>query len=164
MSMYYYLNYFFLFSIFGHFIEGFFYADGESGILYGYWTPIYGIGVVTIISVYRAIKPFIENSKIKKFVSIFLIGAILLTFMEYFGGVVIETLFHIIFWDYSNMKFNIGKYTSLEMAVIWGLSSIILVYLIKPLVDKFIKKIPKLITWILVILFLIDLIFILDKI
>ena len=62
------------------------------------------------------------------------------------------------------MKFNIGKYTSLEMAVIWGLSSIILVYLIKPLVDKFIKKIPKLITWILVILFLIDLIFILDKI
>ena len=47
--MYYYLNYFFLFSIFGHFIEGFFYSDGDSGILNGYWTPIYGLGVVLII-------------------------------------------------------------------------------------------------------------------
>ena len=47
--MYYYLNYFFLFSIFGHFIEGFFYSDGDSGILNGYWTPIYGLGVIVII-------------------------------------------------------------------------------------------------------------------
>lgn len=154
--MYYYLNYFFLFSILGHFIEGFFYVSGESGILYGYWTPIYGLGVIAIISVYKAVKPFIETSKIKKFISIFLIGSILLTSLEYFGGIVIETLFHIVFWNYSDMMFNIGKYTSLEMAVIWGIASVVLIYLIKPMVDKFIKKIPKLITWGFVILFVID--------
>ncbi len=154
--MYYYLNYFFVFSILGHFIEGFFYSDGQSGILSGYWTPIYGLGVIVIIIVYQAIKGFIEDSKLKKFISIFLIGAVLISALEYVGGIIIETLFHMVFWDYSDMKFNIGKYTSLEMASIWGIASVILIYLIKPLLDKIIKKIPKWITWILLILLIID--------
>ena len=113
---------------------------------------------------YNAIKPFIENAKFKKFLSVFMIGAISLSFLEYVGGIIIETLFHIVFWNYSSMKFNIGKYTSLEMAFIWGISSVILIYLIKPLVDKFIKKIPKLITWILLILLSADLISMIFKI
>lgn len=154
--MYYYLNYFFVFSILGHFIEGFFYSDGQSGILSGYWTPIYGLGVIVILIVYQAIKGFIEDSKLEKFISIFLIGAVLISALEYIGGIIIETLFHMVFWDYSDMKFNIGKYTSLEMAGIWGIASVVLIYLIKPLLDKIIKKIPKWITWILVILLVID--------
>lgn len=162
--MYYYSNYFFLFSILGHFIEGFFYADGQSGILNGYWTPVYGLGVVTIISVYKAIKDYIESNKIKKFIAVFLIGAILISILEYIGGIIIETLFHMVFWDYSNMKFNIGKYTSLEMSFVWGVSSLILIYLIKPFVDKFIKKIPKWITWILIILLFVDTIFLIGRI
>ena len=164
ITMYYYLNYFFLFSIFGHFIEGFFYSDGDSGILNGYWTPIYGLGVIVIIIFYNAIKPFIENAKFKKFLSVFMIGAVSLSFLEYVGGIIIETLFHIVFCNYSSMRFNIGKYTSLEMAFIWGIASVILIYLIKPLVDKFIKKIPKLITWILLILLSVDLISMIFKI
>ena len=54
------------------------------------------------------------------------------------------------------MKFHIGNYISLEMAIIWGISSLVVSYLIKPLFDKWIKKIPKCITWILIILFVID--------
>ena len=93
-----------------------------------------------------------------------MIGAVSLSFLEYVGGIIIETLFHIVFWNYSSMRFNIGKYTSLEMAFIWGITSVILIYLIKPLVDKFIKKIPKLITWILLILLSVDLISMIFKI
>ena len=117
-----------------------------------------------IIIFYNAIKPFIENAKFKKFLSVFMIGAVSLSFLEYVGGIIIETLFHIVFWNYSSMRFNIGKYTSLEMAFIWGIASVILIYLIKPLVDKFIKKIPKLITWILLILLSVDLISMIFKI
>lgn len=159
----YYLNYFFIFSIVGHFIESFFYSDGQSGILTGCWTPIYGFGVVVILLVYHAIKGFVESSKIKKFISVFLIGAVLISALEYIGGIIIETLFHIVFWDYSHMKLNIGKYTSIEMALIWGLSAILLVYIIKPLLDKCITKIPKWLTWILFVLFIIDGIFLCCK-
>ena len=59
-------------------------------------------------------------------------------------------------WDYSNHKLNIGKYTSIEMSIIWGLSSIILIYFIKPFIDLYISIIPKYITYILIFLFCLD--------
>ncbi len=53
--MYYYINIFFLYSILGHIIETLFYTigSGESGILYGYWTPVYGIGAAIILLFYN---------------------------------------------------------------------------------------------------------------
>ena len=161
----YYLNCFFVYSIVGHIIESFFYKSGESGILYGFWTPIYGLGCLIIIGSYNL---WLRDRKINKYLkalSIFLIGFFILTCMEYVGGFLIEKTFHVTFWDYSNLKFNIGKYTSLEMALIWGVSSLLLIYLIKPLFDKFIKKIPPFFTNGLIIVFSIDIIVtIIDKI
>ena len=58
----YYLNIFFIFSILGHIIENFVYVHVDSGILYGYWTPIYGLGVLLIIT----IKLSLEKWKIPK--------------------------------------------------------------------------------------------------
>lgn len=163
----YYLNCFFIYSIIGHIIESFVYGfyGGESGILYGFYTPIYGIGCVIIIGTYNL---FIKDIKINKYLKalfIFLIGAVLLSIMEYIGGILIEKIFHITFWDYSNLKFNIGKYTSLEMSVIWGICSLLLIYIVKPLFDKFINKIPLFFTVGLFILFSIDVaITLIDKI
>ena len=153
----YYVNAFFVFSILGHFIESFFYTSGESGIFLGYWTPIYGIGAVTILLAYDFLTRKKDFKKLKG-VIIFLIGAVLLSLMEYIGGILIEKIFGVVFWDYSSMKFNIGKYTSLEMSLVWGLSSLALIYIIRPLIDRFIKKIPKLVSWILIVLFIIDLV------
>ena len=50
----YYINNFFMYSILGHMVETVFYTmgSGESGILYGYWTTIYGFGCVFILLVY----------------------------------------------------------------------------------------------------------------
>ena len=75
------------------------------------------------------------------------------------SGTVIEFLFGRVFWDYSSQNFHIGKYTSLKMCLLWGLSSILVVYILMPILDKYIKKIPKFITYILVFLFIIDIIF-----
>ena len=51
----YYFNVFFVFSILGHLVENLFYTSRDSGILYGWWTPIYGIGTATVIYVYNLI-------------------------------------------------------------------------------------------------------------
>ena len=80
----------------------------------------------------------------------------ILSFIEYIGGILIEKIFKVVFWNYSSMKFHIGNYISLEMALIWGIASLVIAYLIKPFCDKWIKKIPKIITWVLIILFCID--------
>ena len=161
--MYYYLNYFFIFSIFGHFLETIIFKifnwDLESGFLYGYWTPVYGIGVILILLISKNI---FEKVKLNKFVEviIFLIViAAVLTFIEYIGGNLLEILFKKEFWNYSDHKYHFGKYIALDISAIWMLCSLIFLYLIKPWMDKLVVKIPKFITIIFIILFIIDLTF-----
>ena len=45
----YYLKYFFVTSILGFFVESILWHGHESGILYGPWTYIYGVGSIIII-------------------------------------------------------------------------------------------------------------------
>ena len=156
----YYLNVFFVYSILGHLLETFVYMvnSGESGILYGFWTPVYGIGCVIIISCYQALFCKHHLSKKIEALTVFLIGAVLLTFIEWIGGVLIEILFGYVFWDYSHFKYHIGPYIAWEMALVWGASSILLIFILKPRIDKIIKKIPKWVTIVCSILFMIDII------
>ena len=153
----YYINYFFIFSVLGHFIESFFYASKDSGILLGYWTPIYGIGVILILIIYKFINK-LKLSNILKGCALFLITMIVLSSIEAIGGYLIKWIFNTELWNYTNHQLNIGRYTSLEMSLIWGFSSILLIYFIKPLIDKIIKYIPKWLTYLLIIIFIIDLI------
>ena len=141
-------------SFIGHLIETFI-MKSNSGILLGWWTPIYGIGSVVIILINKYITKLNIN-KMLKVILLFINCSFALTLIEALGGYLIEFIFNITFWDYTDYEFNIGKYIALEVAVIWGLSSIILIYYIKPLLDKIISKIPKYFTYILIILFMID--------
>lgn len=153
----YYLNYFFIFSIIGHVLETFVYYNGESGILFGPWTPVYGIGVFIILLIHKFLDKNTKNKYLKPFL-LFVLSSILLSAVEAIGGYLIEYLFHITFWDYSYLKFHIGKYIALEMALVWGICSIVVIYIIKSLIDKIIGKIPKYLTYLLTILIIIDLI------
>lgn len=156
----YYTNYFFICSILGFLLETCFYTlfkwDGGSGILYGPWTPVYGIGAIIIIIFFDFIFKKINTNKFSKFIIFFVSICIFLSIIELIGGILIEQIFNITFWDYSNHKYHIGKYISLEMALVWGLASTLFIFLLRPLIDKFIYKIPKIITYILIILIVID--------
>lgn len=151
----FYLNYFFITSILGHFIESFFYTAKDSGILLGYWTPIYGIGAIIILLLYKSIYKLNIN-KILKIFFLFLLSSIILSILESIGGYLIKFIFNTELWNYTNHKYNIGKYTSLEMSLIWGLSSICFILFIKPILDKLINKIPKTITIIFFVIFVVD--------
>ena len=155
----YYINIFFLYSIIGylleliiHFISGY-----NGGILYGFWTPVYGVGSIVIIYIYNNFLAKINN-KILKFISIFVSSFIILSIIEYIGGTLIELILNKTIWNYQDNKFNIGKYVCLEMSLLWSIGSIIIIYFLKIPTDKIAKKIPKFITWILIILFIMDVI------
>ncbi len=154
----YYINNFFIYAILGHIVETFFYTigSGESGILYGWWTPVYGFGCIFILLMYDY---FISERNFSKWVEnilIFLTGAIFLTLLEYIAGNLIEYFFDTVFWSYENLPLNIGKYISIEMALVWGVSSFILIRVLMPITNFIEEKIPKLLTWIFIILFLVD--------
>lgn len=150
----YYINVFFLYSIVGHILENLLYRDIDSGFLYGYWTPVYGIGAIVIIIIYKYINKLNLN-KLLRILSLFCFSTVILTIMEYVGGVFIESTLGRIFWDYGN---NL-KYISFKMSIIWGICSLLFVYIIHPIINNLIKKIPKYITYILVLLLLFDLIY-----
>ena len=158
----YLLNCFFLYSILGFLLESTFNLivihHFKSGILYGPWTPVYGIGAILTIIISNKIFKKLKTTKLKETIIVFLILSVTLTLIEWIGGILIEKFFSITMWNYKKFNFNIGKYISLEMALIWGIISIILIYFIKPLIDKIEKKIPKKLTITLSTLFIIDLI------
>lgn len=154
----YYINYFFIASIFGHLIETFFYSNGESGILFLWWTPVYGVGTIIILFIHKILDKFKLNKFVKAII-LFFSCAIILSFIEAICGYLIKWIFNTELWNYSNYKFNIGDYTALEMSILWGISSIFVIYFLKPMLDKIIGKIPKYLTYILILLFILDLLF-----
>lgn len=152
----YYVNIFFIFSLLGHIIENIVYTKVDSGILYGIWTPIYGIGVLTIIFLYKKINAF-RIKQLYKIILLFITSSITLACIETIGGYYIEIVYGRIFWSYSNHYLPIGKYTSLDMMILWGISAVGFINLCLPYIKDIIKKIPKIIPYTLIVLFLFDL-------
>lgn len=156
----YYLNIFYINSIIGYILESIFYLifnyEGTSGILFGPWTPVYGIGCILITISFNIINKHIKIKRVFKFIIFFFIIATILSIIEIIGGTLIEHIFHQEFWNYEDHLLNIGKYTSIEMATIWGIASIIYILFIHKIIDKLEKHISKSITYILTILFISD--------
>ena len=159
----YYLNTFLIYSILGFLLETVFSIISglffESGILYGPWTPIYGISMILIIILSNYLFKNLHMHRILETIVVFFTLIIVLSIIEWLGGTLIELFFNISFWDYSNEPFHIGKYVCLKMSLVWGFGSIILIYIVKPFVEKIIKKIPHFLTITLSVLFIIDLFF-----
>ena len=129
------------------------YICGFMGTIF---TPIYGIAVLIILNIHKRIK--IKNKFIKILIE-FLIYIFVLTILEFLGGMLIEKVFNKVFWNYDKFKYNIGIYISLESSLVWGILSLVVLYLIHPLYKKIESRIPKFLTIGLSIFFIINLIF-----
>lgn len=158
----YYVNCFFVYSFLGFLFEtllSFFTKQSfNSGILYGPITPIYGVGVILILAISHYFFMNLHLPRWRETVIVFFILIAALTLLEWFGGILIEKLFGIVFWDYSQLPFHIGHYISLEISFIWGILSILLIYIIKPIINPIVESIPTSVSIILIILGVIDLI------
>ncbi len=152
----FYFNMFYFYSIIGYLLETIFLKDYMSGILFLPWTPIYGIGALVAVYIYKKL-----NNRFPKWLEIlihFIICALILSLIEFIGGHLIEFVFKKVYWDYNPLKYNLGKYVSLESAIIWGIGSSSITYLINPLFKKIFEKIPKIWTIIITVIFILDVI------
>jgi uncharacterized membrane protein len=73
---------------------------------------------------------------------------------EYLCSVFTEMVFGMVFWDYSNFKFNIGGRINLLFCFFWGIATVVWFRFLYPIISKWIEKIPinvgKPLTWLLV--------------
>lgn len=106
----------------------------NRGFLKGPWLPIYGSGALLILF---TTLPVQDNLWL-----VFLFGMIFPTVLEYVTGYVMEKIFRVRYWDYSNQKLQIHGYICLSSTLTWGVFSVLLVRLGHPLVEKIVLRIP----------------------
>lgn len=112
------------------------YFESRQGLIYGPFTPVYGIGSIIYYLILNNIK---KDNKIK----IFFITAILGGITEYICSLVQEKVFGTISWDYSYLIFDINGRTSLLHCSYWGIAGILYVTYIDPFLEKLKCKIDK---------------------
>ncbi|MBQ0027047.1 MAG: hypothetical protein KBS96_00445 [Lachnospiraceae bacterium] len=124
----------------------------NRGFMRGPVIPIYGCGACTMII---ASIPFTGN-----YVLTFLSGMILASLLEFVTGALMEALFAVRYWDYSNHKFNLKGYICLYASVGWGIATLITTSFIQKPVNALADSIPENILELIVRLF--ALIFVVD--
>lgn len=126
----------------------------NRGFLNGPICPIYGFGMLTVLSALN----FVKDNIILLFVG----GVLLTSALEFITGFILEKLFSAKWWDYSNVPFNICGYICLKFSLMWGFAVVFVVKIVHKPIEFFLNLEPTLLTKILLsvlmVLFLADII------
>lgn len=105
------------------------YFESRQGLIYGPFTPVYGIGMVVYYLVLRSMN---TDNKVEIFFVTMLLGGI----TEYLCSFVQEKAFGTISWDYSYLHFNLNGRTSLLHCTYWGIAGVLYKMWIVPRLGK----------------------------
>lgn len=100
----------------------------NRGFMRGPVIPIYGTGAIIILF---AVIPFRTS-----LILVFIIGTIAASVLEFVTGFVMERIYKVRYWDYSDKPFNLCGYICLFNSLCWGVLSILLIYLVHSWVEK----------------------------
>ena len=138
MNFEYYLTYFFIYAFVGWILEVSFKAMRRgvfvnSGFLNGPYCPVYGFGAVAVLYFLSLVD---SSNKIVLLIASMFIASLI----ELITGFVLEKLFNMKWWDYSDKVLNIGGYICLEFSLIWAALCFILYEAIHPLIVQLVSQ------------------------
>ncbi len=141
---------FFIYSFLGWCVEVAFVATTlgkvlNRGFLNGPVCPIYGCGMLLVLIV---LHPVSDNIFL-----LFLGGMVICSAIELFGGWILDKLFHMRWWDYSDRPFNVGGYICLSFSIMWGLAVVFAVKLVHTPIMAVLQRIPDTLQFVFIILF-----------
>ncbi len=141
---------FFIYSFLGWCVEVAFVATTlgkvlNRGFLNGPVCPIYGWGMLLVLIV---LHPVSDNIFL-----LFLGGMVICSAIELFGGWILDKLFHMRWWDYSDRPFNVGGYICLSFSIMWGLAVVFAVKLVHTPIMAVLQRIPDTLQFVFIILF-----------
>ncbi len=101
----------------------------NRGFLCGPLLPIYGLGAIVILYCLLRYKsdPIV----------VFVFGMIICSSLEYFTSFLLEKLFHNMWWDYYDYKYNLNGRICLLNSLLFGVGSIAIIYFAQPIIDNF---------------------------
>lgn len=121
----------------------------NRGFLNGPLCPIYGVGVAAIVGV--------GSLAGDNWILLYIVSAVVTSLIELFTGYVLEKLFHMRWWDYSNLPLNIGGYICLPFSLLWGFACVVIIKGIHPVIAGMVGWLPEALSWLLLMIFLITL-------
>ncbi len=133
------LFFFYFYCFFGWIFESTFVSVKSKkfvnrGFMRGPFLPIYGSGAIMMLVVSM---PFQENLFLT-----YIAGCVGATVLELVTGVVMEALFKVRYWDYSNQKFNYKGHICLSSTIAWGFLTILMTEFLHKGVEKIVFAIP----------------------
>lgn len=131
---------FFIYSVIGWIVEVCYYGITEGkfinrGFLFGPMCPVYGIGFYGVIWFFL---PLRDN-----FPALFFGSAIICTIVELLAGVILYSIFHLRWWDYSDYKFNFKGFICVRFTIYWGIACSLGIHVLHPAVYSFINFLPQ---------------------
>lgn len=139
ITIHHVLWYLVIFSIVGLIIETIFcyittgVLESRKGLIIGPFCPIYGVGATILIIILNQFK----ESKIK----VFIFGGLIGDLIEYTISYVLEAFYAIRFWDYSYTGTDLNGRICLTYTIFWTMLSVMLIFIVQPLIDKLINKV-----------------------
>ena len=106
----------------------------NRGFMRGPFLPLYGSGATMMLVVSM---PFQD-----RIVLTYIAGCIGATVLEYITGVIMEALFKVRYWDYSNRPFNFQGQICLRSTLTWGFFTILMTKFLHWPLDKFVRSVP----------------------
>lgn len=108
----------------------------NRGFLHSPLLPIYGSGAIVMLLVSIRIRDHI--------VLMFLAGMVGATALELAVGLIMEAVFKIKYWDYSNQRFNYKGVICLSSSLCWGFFTVVLNKWLHRPVEEFVLGLPDL--------------------
>lgn len=136
---FYYFFLFFIYSVIGWIAESSFVAIKtkkftDRGFLIGPYCPVYGCGALAMVF-------YLEQYR-SNALTVFILGVVICSVIEYFTSYVMEILFKARWWDYSNRKFNLNGRVCGENALLFGFGALFVVYVCQPIFVNLLQIIP----------------------
>lgn len=120
----------------------------RSSLVWGPFSIVWGLAIAVATAL-------LYKDRDKPDWHIFVIGAVLGGAYEYMCSVFTELVFGQVFWDYSEIPFNLGGRINLLYCFFWGIAAVVWIKGLYPHFSRWIEKIPKLTgyiaSWILIL-------------
>ena len=120
----------------------------RSSLVWGPFSIVWGLAIALATW-------FLYNYRNRSDGFLFAFGTFLGGAYEYLCSVFTEIVFGKVFWDYSDIPFNLGGRINLLYCFFWGIAAVVWLKKFYPVISRWIEKIPmkfgEIITWILIV-------------
>lgn len=120
----------------------------RSSVVWGPFSIVWGLAIALVTAL-------LYRYKDRSNTFLFGMGTFLGGAYEYLCSVFTELVFGKVFWDYSDIPFNLGGRINLLYCFFWGFAAVIWFKLLYPRLSDWIEKLPmkpgKIITWVLIV-------------